>query len=46
MFSFYIPQGERPEDYREEVIRRLARMKEYAEEDVYKRQELYNCERV
>ncbi len=32
MFSFYIPQGERPEDYREEVIRRLARMKEYAEE--------------
>ncbi len=26
MFSFYIPQGERPEQYREEVLERLAKL--------------------
>lgn len=30
MFSFYIPQGEEPEKYRDEVFRRLERMVELA----------------
>lgn len=32
MFSFYIPQGEKPEDYREEVLSRLERFVDYARE--------------
>ena len=30
MFSFYMPEGEAPEQYREEVMRRMGRMVEYA----------------
>ena len=30
MFSFYIPEGERPEDYRDEVFARLEKMADYA----------------
>lgn len=32
MFSFFIPKGERAEDYREEVLSRLKRLIAYAEE--------------
>ncbi len=31
MFSFFIPKGEDPEDYREEVFARIKRMVDYAE---------------
>lgn len=35
IFSFYIPKGERPKDYREEVMRRIGLLTEYAtEQDV------------
>lgn len=33
MFSFYIPQGENPEDYFDEVVRRVSAMVEYGEEN-------------
>lgn len=32
MFSFFIPEGKNPEDYREEVLRRLRLMAAYAKE--------------
>ncbi|MGI5958689.1 MAG: sugar phosphate isomerase/epimerase family protein [Massiliimalia sp.] len=33
MFSFFIPEGEKAEDYREPVLERLTRLKEYAKQE-------------
>ena len=33
MFSFYIPEGEKPEKYRDEVFRRMRMMVDYAKEN-------------